>query len=52
MFKPAKPWLIGIAIAAHIASLFAVHRGIKAVVEGYEIWALFMPAMIIILAGW
>lgn len=51
LFKLAKPWLIGIAIVALIVSFCAVRRGLKAVVEKYEIWALFMPVMTIILGA-
>lgn len=51
LFKLAKPWLIGVAIIAFIVSLFAARHGIKEVVKTYKIWALFMPAMVIILGA-
>lgn len=51
LFKLAKPWLIGVAIVALIVSIFAIRQGIKEVVNNYKIWALFMPAMTIILGA-
>lgn len=49
LFKLTQPWLLGVALFVIFVNVIAAYRGIRAVAEDYNLWALLSPGLAAVL---